>query len=128
MNDIPTWLLPLLTLVIGGGGIGSGFVLLRKEARQAPIEWRTAQIADAVAVSEAARALLDTVRQQLSDQNAKLTTQDTRLDEQDRKLEEQAQVISQLRFRLDRWVDWYADLALSWPTHRISEVPPAPPE
>jgi len=107
MTDIATWLIPLVAVVLGSGGVTGAFVLLRKEARQAPIEWQTAQVANAAAVSEAAQGLVVMV-------NARLAIQDAKVEAQDAKI--------------DRWDNWYFDLRTGWPVHRLRDTAPPPPQ
>ena len=103
----------IVTFLFGIGGPVGVYVLLRKEMRQAPIEYQTAQVADAVAVSSAARGLVDTV-------NSRLEVQDEKVDRITRENE-------RLRHREGKWWFWYDDLGDDWDTHREGPNPPPPP-
>lgn len=103
----------IVTFLFGIGGPVGVYVLLRKEMRQAPIEYQTAQVADAVAVSAAARGLVDTVN--------------SRLGVQDEKVDRITQENERLRHREGKWWFWYDDLEDDWDTHREGPNPPLPP-
>lgn len=108
------WVLTILTFVFGVGGPLGVYVMVRKELRQSPIDYNTAQVADAVAISSAARGLVDTFSMRLSIQDAKLAAQDDKIAEQNK--------------RIDSWDDWYSDLSYRWDFHKLKPAPPPPPQ
>jgi hypothetical protein len=83
MSEITSWLIPLVAVLLGSSGVAGSFVLLRREARQAPVEWQTAQVANAAALSHAAQGLVSMVNAQLKVQDSKIDSQDSKIDSQD---------------------------------------------
>ena len=47
-------ILVVLTAVFGGGGVLTGILAWRKDARQGPVDKQTAQVADALTMSQTA--------------------------------------------------------------------------
>lgn len=107
------WLLTLFSFVFGLGGPLGVYILVRKELRQTPIEYNTAQVADAIAVSTASRSLMDTMMSRLSQQDDKINGQGTR--------------IEKLTRIVEGWDDFYDDLSFRWEVHRTKPTPPPPP-
>lgn len=122
------WLLPTITVLFGVGGPIGAWVLLRKEMRQAPIEYRTAQVADAIAVSQAAKGLVDTVTARLSQQDARSEAQDRKIDDLRTALNDALADLHTKTGRLLRWDGWYDGLETDWEQHRLKPAPPEPPE
>lgn len=115
VKTMPDWIITLLTLIIGSSGLIAALAAWRRDAKKAPIEAQTAQVADAIAVSHAAASLIEI-------QNAKFAGQDTKIDKLIAELDN-------LRNQLYAWQIWYnTDLVANWDIHRIKENPPAPPQ
>ena len=110
---MPDWLLPLLTVVLGGGGMVTAIATWRRDAEKGPVEAQTAQVADAVALSNAAAGWVKIA------------------DERQAKLNEKVDVLVEeledLRQAVSSWGFWYSDLTFRWPYHRLQEQPPPPP-
>ena len=127
-------LLLLLAGVFGGGGMLTGLLAWRKDARQGPIDKSTAHVANSVALSETAMAW---VRYQ----DEKMKIQDEKMKVQDEKTHRMALQISKLlasndsltervsrtESRLSGWNFWYDDLHGRWSYHREQDNPPAKP-
>lgn len=122
---MPDWILPLLTILLGGGGLITAIVSWRKDQRQGPVEAQTAQVADAMVLSNAASELVKTLtdRQKSFEDRigVKETLWEAKLDTQDHK-------IDALQTRVDSWIFWYNDLKVNWFLHRVKDVPPVPPD
>lgn len=128
MPDFPSWVLPAISVFFGGGGILSGIVLWRKDKRQGPIEMTTAQVADAVAVSHAARSLFETVTTRLADQDLKIEKQDLKIEAQNTTIEELKAKLQIAHFNNENWTMWYNNLYNGWDIYRIDPMPPKRPE
>ena len=127
-------LLLLLAGVFGGGGVLTGLLAWRKDARQGPIDKSTAHVANSVALSETAMAWVQY-------QDEKMKIQDEKMKVQDEKTHRMALQISELsasndnltervsrtESRLSGWNFWYDDLHGRWSYHREQDNPPAKP-
>ena len=127
-------LLLLLAGVFGGGGVLTGLLAWRKDARQGPIDKSTAHVANSVALSETAMAWVQY-------QDEKMKVQDEKMKAQDEKTHRMALQISELsasndnltervsrtESRLSGWNFWYDDLRGRWSYHREQDNPPAKP-
>ena len=134
MIEMPGWVLQLLTVLVPSGGILGGVLLWRQDKRRAPIEYSTAQVGDAVALSGAASGLVKEMREELARYRARLDTQDTKIAEQHNEIAALRTATDtlrddneELRDRLFRWGVFYDDLAGDWATHRTREHPPPAP-
>ena len=127
-------LLLLLAGVFGGGGVLTGLLAWRKDARQGPIDKSTAHVANSVALSETAMAWVQY-------QDEKMKVQDEKMKVQAEKTHRMALQISELsasndnltervsrtESRLSGWNFWYDDLSGRWSYHREQDNPPAKP-
>lgn len=124
MNELPSWVLPMLGLFFGVSGPFGALLAYKSESRKAPIEHKTAQVAEATAISTTANALLQTVFDRMK-------IQDDRAEAQDNKIKELRNELTLTNSRLDRikftWASWYNDLREDWDMHRIKDDAPAPP-
>lgn len=112
---MPEWIVPLLTILLGGGGLITAIAAWRKDAKKAPIEAQTAQVADALAVSHAAATWVE--------------TQEKRTAAQDIKIDKLVIEMGLLRDELFGWQFWYTgELVANWDNHRAKEDPPPPPK
>ena len=134
MTEIPGWLLQLITVLVPSGGIIGGVMLWRQDKRRAPIEYSTAQVADAVALSGAASGLVKEMREELASNRARLDAQDAKIADQHTELRELRETTDtlrgdneELRDRLFQWGVFYDDLAQDWAMHRTREHPPPAP-
>ena len=134
MTEIPSWLLQLITVLVPTGGIMGGVMLWRQDKRRAPIEYSTAQVADAVALSGAASGLVKEMREELASNRARLDAQDAKIADQHTELRELRETTDtlrgdneELRDRLFQWGVFYDDLAQDWAMHRTREHPPPAP-
>lgn len=122
---MPDWILSLLTILLGGGGLITAIVAWRRDQRQGPVEAQTAQVADAMVLSNAASELVKTLTERqrnFEDRiGAKEAIWEAKLDAQDEK-------IDHLQMRVDAWIFWYNDLKVNWFMHRVKDVPPVPPD
>lgn len=111
---MPEWLLQFLTIILGAGGVITAIAAWRKDAKKAPVEAQTAQIADAVAISHAAAGMVE--------------LQDKRNAAQDAKIDKLIVEINLIKEELFGWRLWYTgDLVANWREHREKEEPPPPP-
>lgn len=106
--------------LIGGGGLITAIVAWRRDARQGPIETSQANVADAMAISEAATNWVTYQDNKLRDQDAKIEMQDAKFEALEKK-------INTLQLKDRMWRGWYQDLALRWNHHRTKEEAPPPP-
>lgn len=113
-------ILVVLTAVFGGGGVFTGILAWRKDARQGPVDKQTAQVADALAVSQAASSWVQY-------QDEKMNRQEARITELADRNEELFQRVGNLEVRLTGWVRWWDDLNQRWHHHRLQDTPPAKP-
>jgi hypothetical protein len=122
---MPDWILPLLTIVFGGGGLITAIVAWRKDARQGPVEHQTAQVADAMVLSNAASELIKTLTDRQKNFEDRIGVKEVVWEG---KLEAQDTKIDHLQSRVDSWIFWYNDLKVNWFLHRVKDVPPVPPD
>lgn len=120
----PDWLLPVITIIFGGGGPLVAWLAYRNESKKLPIERRTAKVAEATSISTVANEILQTVFERMK-------TQDERAEAQDERIRGLRQELAQVNQRLDKinftWRTWYLDLRDEWDFHRTKdEAPPAP--
>ena len=106
-------LITLLTALLGGGGLVTALAAWRRDAKKGPIDAQTAQVADAVAVSEVATGWVQYQDEKMRDQDAKIASMSLKLD-----------LVSTLA---QEWDTWYMDLDVRWPYHRNQSSPPRPP-
>ena len=118
---MPDWVLTLLLAIVAPGGIAGGFLLYRRESKKAPIERSDIQFTQAIAISTAANALLQTMNERTATQNAKIAAQDAKIEKLEIKKEHYAR-------RLHSWHAWYANVVNEWHIVRLNTPPPAPPE
>lgn len=115
-----TQLLVLIGSLIGSGGLLTGIVAWRADVRKGPVDKQTAQVADAVAVSNTAVNWVQYQDKKILEQDARLTVQAARIDELFARLDRQER-------RLSGWGYWYEDLDGRWQHHREQDKPPAKP-
>lgn len=113
-------LLGILSLILVPGGIIASLVAWRRDVKKGPIDAQQAQVADAVAVSEAATAWVKY-------QDDKMRAQDGKIDAQTEKYAAMLSVVERLEYALTQWNAWYMDLTLGWPGYRQKDAPPKPP-
>ena len=106
-------LITLLTALLGGGGLVTALAAWRRDAKKGPIDAQTAEVADAVAVSEVATGWVQYQDEKMRDQDAKIASLALKLDS-----------VSTLA---QEWDTWYKDLDVRWPYHRDQSTPPRPP-
>lgn len=123
----PELLVALVTAILGAGGLITGVVAWRKDARQGPVDKQTAQVADAVAVSQAATNWVQYQDEKMRSQDEKIQKQDARIAVLVGRVD--ALTLSQvdLRERVEAWVDWYDDLRNGWSFHKQRDEAPEPP-
>lgn len=122
---MPEWVLTLITIIFSGGGLLTAIVAWRRDQRQGPVEAQTAQVADAMVLSNAASDLVKTLTERQKEFETRIEAKETiweaKLDAQDEK-------IDGLQSRVDAWIFWYNDLKVNWFLHRVKDDPPVPPE
>ena len=123
---MPEWL-AVLTLIFGSGGLLTGLLAWRKDAKNGPVEISSGQVADAIAISEVAGSWAKYQDQKLKEQEERFKEQEARFRDYDARLAKQESGLKSLERRLSGWADWYRDLELRWSYHRRSDVPPSPP-
>lgn len=122
---MPDWVIPLISAVFGGSGIIAAIAAWRKDVKKGPIEAQTAQVADAMVLSNAATGLVKTLTDRQSDFENRFIEREKIWEA---KLAAQDEKIDILQSRVDAWIFWYNDLKANWFLHRAKDVPPIPPE
>ena len=127
-------LLLLLAGVFGGGGVLTGLLAWRKDARQGPIDKSTAHVANSVALSETAMAWVQYQDKKMKIQDEKLAAQDEKTHRMTLQISELSasndnltERVSRTESRLSGWNFWYDDLSGRWSYHREQDNPPAKP-
>lgn len=122
---MPDWIIPLISAVFGGSGIIAAIAAWRRDVKKGPIEAQTAQVADAMVLSNAATGLVKTLTDRQSDFENRFIEREKIWEA---KLAAQDEKIDTLQSRVDAWIFWYNDLKVNWFLHRTKEMPPVPPE
>ena len=117
---MPEWVV-IVTALFGGGGVLTGLLAWRRDALRGPVEVATSQIANAVAVSEAASNWVEY-------QDAKMKEQEARFQLYEVRLSNQEKIVSEMQHDLAGWGGWYMDLKTRWPFHQSQQHPPRPPQ
>lgn len=127
-------LLLLFAGVFGGGGVLTGLLAWRKDARQGPIDKSTAHVANSVALSETAMAWVQYQDKKMKIQDEKLAAQDEKTHRMTLQISELSasndnltERVSRTESRLSGWNFWYDDLSGRWSYHREQDNPPAKP-
>ena len=127
-------LLLLLAGVFGGGGMLTGLLAWRKDARQGPIDKSTAHVANSVALSETAMAWVQYQDEKMKVQDEKMMVQDEKTHRMALQISELSasndnltERVSRTESRLSGWNFWYDDLSGRWSYHREQDNPPAKP-
>ena len=127
-------LLLLLAGVFGGGGVLTGLLAWRKDARQGPIDKSTAHVANSVALSETAMAWVQYQDEKMKIQDEKMIVQDEKTHRMALQISELSasndsltERVSRTESRLSGWNFWYDDLHGRWSYHREQDNPPAKP-
>ena len=127
-------LLLILAAVFGGGGVLTGLLAWRKDARQGPIDRSTAQVANSVALSETAMAWVQYQDEKMKIQDEKMKVQDEKthgmalqISELSASNDNLTERVSRTESRLSGWNFWYDDLRGRWSYHREQDNPPAKP-
>ena len=117
---MPEWVV-IVTALFGGGGVLTGLLAWRRDALRGPVEVATSQIANAVAVSEAASNWVEY-------QDAKMKEQEARFQLYEVRLSNQEKIVSEMQHDLAGWGGWYMDLKTRWHFHQRQEYPPPSPQ
>ena len=120
-------LLLLLAGVFGGGGVLTGLLAWRKDARQGPIDRSTAQVANSVALSETAMAWVQYQDEKMKIQDEKTHRMAVQISELSERNDSLTERVSRTESRLSGWNFWYDDLRGRWSYHREQDNPPAKP-
>ena len=120
-------LLLLLAAVFGGGGVLTGLLAWRKDARQGPIDRSTAQVANSVALSETAMAWVQYQDEKMKIQDEKTHKMSVQISELSERNDSLSERVSRTESRLSGWNFWYDDLSGRWSYHREQDNPPAKP-
>ena len=127
-------MLLLLAGVFGGGGVLTGLLAWRKDARQGPIDKSTAHVANSVALSETAMAWVQYQDEKMKIQDEKMVVQDEKTHRMALQISELSasndsltERVSRTESRLSGWNFWYDDLRGRWSYHREQDNPPAKP-
>lgn len=125
MPELPNWFPSFLTWFLGAGGPIVGLYLWYLQRKKLPIDTSTAQIANAVAISNVAKGVVDMLGEQIDDFKG-------HIDKQDKKIDDQNIEISLLKTRVvnieNVWISWYADLSNRWSVHRLLDKAPDAPD
>ena len=120
-------LLLILAAVFGGGGVLTGLLAWRKDARQGPIDRTTAQVANSVALSETAMAWVQYQDEKMKIQDEKTHRMALQISELSASNDNLTERVSRTESRLSGWNFWYDDLSGRWSYHREQDNPPAKP-
>ena len=120
-------LLLILAAVFGGGGVLTGLLAWRKDARQGPIDRSTAQVANSVALSETAMAWVQYQDEKMKIQDEKTHRMALQISELSASNDNLTERVSRTESRLSGWNFWYDDLHGRWSYHREQDNPPAKP-
>ena len=120
-------LLLILAAVFGGGGVLTGLLAWRKDARQGPIDRSTAQVANSVALSETAMAWVQYQDEKMKIQDEKTHKMAIQISELSERNDNLTERVSRTESRLSGWNFWYDDLSGRWSYHREQDNPPAKP-
>ena len=120
-------LLLLLAGVFGGGGVLTGLLAWRKDARQGPIDKSTAHVANSVALSETAMAWVQYQDEKMKVQDEKTHRMALQISELSASNDNLTERVSRTESRLSGWNFWYDDLHGRWSYHREQDNPPAKP-
>lgn len=120
-------LLLILAAVFGGGGVLTGLLAWRKDARQGPIDRSTAQVANSVALSETAMAWVQYQDEKMKIQDEKTHRMAVQISELSERNDSLTERVSRTESRLSGWNFWYDDLSGRWSYHREQDNPPAKP-
>ena len=120
-------LLLLLAAVFGGGGVLTGLLAWRKDARQGPIDRSTAQVANSVALSETAMAWVQYQDEKMKIQDEKTQKMAIQISELSERNDNLSERVCRTESRLSGWNFWYDDLSGRWSYHREQDNPPAKP-
>ena len=120
-------LLLILAAVFGGGGVLTGLLAWRKDARQGPIDRSTAQVANSVALSETAMAWVQYQDEKMKIQDEKTHKMAIQISELSERNDNLSERVSRTESRLSGWNFWYDDLSGRWSYHREQDNPPAKP-
>ena len=120
-------LLLILAAVFGGGGVLTGLLAWRKDARQGPIDRSTAQVANSVALSETAMAWVQYQDEKMKIQDEKTHRMAVQISELSERNDSLTERVGRTESRLSGWNFWYDDLSGRWSYHREQDNPPAKP-
>lgn len=120
-------LLLILAAVFGGGGVLTGLLAWRKDARQGPIDRSTAQVANSVALSETAMAWVQYQDEKMKIQDEKTHRMAVQISELSERNDSLTERVGRTESRLSGWNFWYDDLRGRWSYHREQDNPPAKP-
>ena len=120
-------MLLILAAVFGGGGVLTGLLAWRKDARQGPIDRSTAQVANSVALSETAMAWVQYQDEKMKVQDEKTHRMAIQISELSERNDNLTERVSRTESRLSGWNFWYDDLSGRWSYHREQDNPPAKP-
>ena len=121
----PEWIIPLLTTLLGGGGLITATAAWRRDTKKGPIEAQTAQVADAMVISSAATGLVKSLTERQQEFEERMSKKEAIWEE---KLAAQDEKIDALEKHVDAWIFWYNDLKVNWFIHRKKDTPPIPPD
>ena len=125
---MPDWLMQLILVFVPSGGVLGAVLLWRQDRRRAPIEWRTASLAEHTALNKSAVDLVNVMNTRLAEVNARLASQDAKLEEQQVEISAIRRSNETLTHHLSVWGWWYSDLTEDWDNVRVQAAPPAAPE
>ncbi len=131
-ETLPSWFWPAVAYTFGTGGPLAGFLAWLRFRKKDPIDYSTAQIANATAISSAATGVVDMMSETMKDFELKFKEQDARQKQQDEHSREQDAKIAMLEKRVYNvesiWSLWYADLAARWEVYKMADSAPQAPE
>lgn len=127
----PTELTQMLFGILGtilSGGLVKVFLDWRTTRRKEPIEAKTAEIANAKTLSDAALAMVADMREDRDRQDQRIATLEQRDRERECREQQDRERIANLEGFAMRVGSWYQKLVADWPYYRQQDQPPPIPE
>ena len=116
--------LAIVYWVFGAGGPIAGLYWYLQRRKREPVDAATAQIANAVAISNVAKVVVDLLNEQIDDFKDDINKQNAKIEAQ----EIETRILKAKIFNIENiWASWYSDLSNKWAVHRLQEKAPSPP-
>ena len=125
MFNPPDWMLQWLMWFFGAGGPIVGAYYWYQMRKKRPIDTSTAQVANAIAISNVAKGIVDMLNGQIDDFKTHIETQDGKIEKQNVEIASLKDLVINIE---NIWGVWYADLSNRWSFHRLQDKAPNAPD